>query len=367
MTKTILAVEDSQTIRQAIEWTFLASDFSVVMADSGRSAVGQLSAASPDLVLLDVSLPDQDGYQVAQSIRAQQPGVPIVLLTSQFSAFDDDRARASGVSAHIGKPFDTQALIDLVTAQIANAVPAPEPAPAARPRPGPGPGSFQDALSAQASEPSISLDISDPVVEPPPPAPEAHPTSPLPSFDRAGAMGSDASLLAQAEAGPTLEPPRPPAPGSTSAPVDVWALSEEVDEDDVEEIEEIDIEDVPDETLVSASSNAPGLGFAPPPAPPPPAPSLPPAPEPPAAFDAEPAPSWGGETPEADGAASPSPAVEAAAEQVLERAQAGLPAGLPPAELRQIAREVIEKVAWDVVPELAEAIIREELARLTRD
>jgi CheY-like chemotaxis protein len=365
MTKTILAVDDSQTIRQAIEWTFRASDFSVVTADSGQTALAQLGLSAPDLVLLDVSLPDQDGYQVARSIHAQQPAVPIVLLTSQFSAFDEGHARASGVAAHIGKPFDTQALIDLVESQIeaARAAPPPPPQTAAPPPPDVELEPAPFAAGAEAAEPdSISLDLATPAEDGGLPAFEtAAPPAPPPASTEAlgwdsGPAGSppQTGMGLSESMGPTLEPPPPPSARADAPPVDMWALS---DGDDAEEIEDIDIEDVPEEDVLEAAPSMAGAGPTPlrvAPEPPPPS-APPPAPD---AAPPSPAP------------ASPAPAVAAMpglAEAVADRAGAELPPGLSKEELLQVAREVVERVAWEVVPELAEAVIREELARLTAE
>ncbi len=126
MTKTILAVDDSQTLRRALELTFQNTDFDLVAVDRAEEALAQFDTTNPALVLVDAGLPDGAGYRLAADIRARGDGIPIVLLTSHFSAFDAARASSSGVSAHIDKPFDTQGLIDLAEAQL-DAPPAPPP------------------------------------------------------------------------------------------------------------------------------------------------------------------------------------------------------------------------------------------------
>src|SRR5262245_42883444 len=101
MAKHILVVDDSATMRKAIELTFTAGDFRVSLAESGDEAVAKGHADTPALFILDTSLPGKSGYEVAAAIRAdgKLKGVPILLLSSRFAPYDEGKAKASGIDA----------------------------------------------------------------------------------------------------------------------------------------------------------------------------------------------------------------------------------------------------------------------------
>jgi CheY-like chemotaxis protein len=118
----VLVVEDSEPIRAAFTILLEESGYSVAAAPTGADAVRLAGERTPDLVLLDLGLPDISGIDVARSIKANPAtkNVPVVALTGR----DDDGSReallAAGCSAFLLKPVDTQALIRSLPGYIAN-------------------------------------------------------------------------------------------------------------------------------------------------------------------------------------------------------------------------------------------------------
>jgi CheY-like chemotaxis protein len=132
MPKTLLLADDSVTIQKVVGISFASEDITLVSVDNGTAAVAKAKEVRPDIVLADVVMPGMNGYEVCRQIKADPSlrHVPVLLLTGTFEAFDEARAREVGSDGHITKPFEAQALVDLVNARLAAASPPPA-APAA--------------------------------------------------------------------------------------------------------------------------------------------------------------------------------------------------------------------------------------------
>lgn len=116
MTTTVLAVDDSRTLRKVLEITFAGEpQFSVVLADSAQDALGKLASSAAQVALVDVTLPDQNGYDLCSQIKAQSPSTAVIILSSKQVPFDAGRGNSAGADDYIDKPFDSQQLIDKVT------------------------------------------------------------------------------------------------------------------------------------------------------------------------------------------------------------------------------------------------------------
>jgi len=105
---TVLLVEDDPAMRLLCRYNLEADGFRVVIATSGEEGVALAESDKPDLVLLDVMLPDLGGFEVAQRLRA----VPIVFLSARAAEADLERGRAAGAIDYVTKPFDPVALPD---------------------------------------------------------------------------------------------------------------------------------------------------------------------------------------------------------------------------------------------------------------
>ncbi|MCW5889742.1 MAG: response regulator [bacterium] len=108
----VLLVEDNADAADAVRMLLELLGHQVRVASDGPSALAQLAASLPDVVVLDIGLPGMDGYEVAQRIRAdaRTRHLPIVALTGYGRTEDATRAAASGIDRHLVKPVDPDAL-----------------------------------------------------------------------------------------------------------------------------------------------------------------------------------------------------------------------------------------------------------------
>ena len=109
MARTILVVEDEPTLRETLVDALEADGFRVVAAADGREALTRFRAERPDLVLLDLMLPELSGIEVCRIIRAES-GVPIVMLTAKDSELDKVVGLELGADDYVTKPFSLREL-----------------------------------------------------------------------------------------------------------------------------------------------------------------------------------------------------------------------------------------------------------------
>jgi len=109
MARTILVVDDEPTIREALVDALEADGFRVVAAADGREALARFRGERPDLVLLDLMLPELSGIEVCRIIRAES-AVPIVMLTAKDSEVDKVVGLELGADDYVTKPFSVREL-----------------------------------------------------------------------------------------------------------------------------------------------------------------------------------------------------------------------------------------------------------------
>ena len=109
MARTILVVDDETTLRETLVDALEAEGFRVVSAADGRAALTVFRAERPDLVLLDLMLPELSGIEVCRIIRAES-GVPIVMLTAKDSELDKVVGLELGADDYVTKPFSLREL-----------------------------------------------------------------------------------------------------------------------------------------------------------------------------------------------------------------------------------------------------------------
>ncbi len=280
MTTTLLAVDDSKTMRKVIEITFSGDDFRLLLCGSADEALGKLGER-PSVALVDAGL---GGYELCRRLKAAQPGLGVVILSNKQQPYDRALGGQVGADDFADKPFDTQQLIDKVNTlakKLAGqpaAAPAPaavaaQPAPvAAQPAPARSPAATTLAYGTTTAAAPV------PVTAPPPVAPR---TSTSPGI----------------QASPAAFPSRIPAPP----------------------------------TVLGAQASADAARAA---------------------------------------AAAPAPLTSAVATGHADFAQKLGGLGLTAAQVEGVlalSREVVERVVWEVVPTLAETMIREEIQRLTKE
>ncbi|WP_240481218.1 response regulator [Sandaracinus amylolyticus] len=315
----ILGVDDSVTMRRILEMTFGGDpSTSISTVDDGDAAIRWATEQGVDLVLADVSMSGTDGYEVARALRANPAtqNVAVVVLASQHSPYDAEKGRQAGVDDHVLKPFETQALLDKVrdvlgrpraaaaARPVAAAPAAPRPAAPAAPVAAPSP--------PRPPSPGVPGVVAPPAQRPP----QQRATVAFGPPATSGARPATAAPVAPvAPARPAPIPAAAPVPGPVSARKPALELAD-------------------DDALMSSAPT--------------------PAPAPAAPVMARPA--------------APAAAATAATAANGEMAGKLEGMGLTPDQVQGVlalSREVIERVVWEVVPDLAETIIREEIRRLT--
>src|SRR5712691_5904502 len=109
MARTILVVDDEPTLRETLVDALEADGFRVVSAADGREALLRFRAERPDLVLLDLMLPELSGIEVCRIIRAES-GVPVIMLTAKDAELDKVVGLELGADDYVTKPFSLREL-----------------------------------------------------------------------------------------------------------------------------------------------------------------------------------------------------------------------------------------------------------------
>ena len=389
----VLLADDSVTIQKVVGIIFANEGYELTTVASGNAAIEKAIEIKPDVMLVDALMPGKNGYEVCREVR-QDPAlrhIAILLMTGAFEVVDEEKNRQSGADEFIIKPFESQALIDAtnrmiaLTSQRSIAPVAPQAAPLQAPA----------EVIAAASAPSVDdvwatgfdmepgVDIQpEAVFTTPPVMPTFESVAPVKATaddDLWGAFDMDSVELYP----PAIQVTTPVA----AAPDDNFFSFEtepskpvELSEEDEFVLEELAIEkplqtvvptatgfepvgeqelsfadlesasiqefakgSIPDEDDFSTITFDEPAAYAapvPPPLPPivemppPVAPAAPPIPEP--------------QAPVSTATAVP----------------ASLDAELLKTLLSKVSRDVIERIVWEVVPDLAETIIKEEIRKL---
>jgi twitching motility two-component system response regulator PilG len=116
----VMIVDDSPTIRKLVTMTLEKYGHEVIVAEDGMEALARINDGIPDLILLDISMPRMDGYQLCKTIKGNQATdhIPIVMLTGKDGLMDKVRGRMVGSEDYLTKPFDPNELIRLVEKHI---------------------------------------------------------------------------------------------------------------------------------------------------------------------------------------------------------------------------------------------------------
>jgi CheY-like chemotaxis protein len=417
MAKRILIADDSVTIQKAFAMTFAGEDVIVTAARSVDEGLALARQARPDLIVADGAMPGRTGYDLCSQVRADAAlrGVPVYILASSQHPYDEARGQGAGADGHLLKPWDTTAFIGKVYAAAAGT--SAQPAAPARVTAASLPASAMEEedygeISIDSSAPSTPLPITTgasavaaaprptgagmPVVgglaglsgpaslrssppqgvpsmrmSPPQGVPAMRPSL-IPGM-RPGAMpparpgtapvrpltGGQPGPMAPAPS-PSM-PPRPAAPpvGRTMIGLPAAGVPLPGARPAAPMAPPMSPSMRPPTGPVAplAPPAAPVMSFAPPPPAPAPRPRAmtPPMVTPPPRLR-EP-------TPTPPPAYVPPAAAAAVSESVDQKLAAISAKGPEYAAIAKLSREIIEQVVWEVVPELAEAIIRERLEK----
>ena len=125
MAATVLVVEDERRLRELVRSYLERAGYSVLSTESGAEAITLAAGAAPDLVVLDLRLPDVSGEVVAQELRAAGP-IPILMLTAKSGHEDRIRGLELGAADYVTKPFSPRELVLRVQAILRRGRVAPE-------------------------------------------------------------------------------------------------------------------------------------------------------------------------------------------------------------------------------------------------
>jgi len=312
MGRTILLADDSRTIQRAVDIVFEKEAYTVVTVANGDDAIAKAKEIAPSIVLADHKMPGKDGYEVCAALKADPTtsAIPVLIMAGGTTPFDEGKAQGAGCAGHVKKPFDSKGLVEQIN-ELLGGPPAEAAAPAAAaPTAAPAAAMGVPTAPSAPSAPSVPTAPADPFGATRPATPNIKPATPAVDPFAAPTAPAAASPFA-APAAPTAAPVAPAAP---SAPLSGSALGD------------LGVESAPAQPAAPAAPAAP-------------APAAP-----------------------AVAAAAQAPVVEQATQAV---AAAGT--GDSPEAISAAARDIIEKVVWEVVPELAETLIREEIQRLMQD
>lgn len=110
--KTILLADDDPAIRQTLGQVLALEQYNVVFAATGRETAAQFISHLPDLVLLDLNMPDRDGWDAFYLMNSTHPSVPVIVITAL--PHQHERAASLGVAALMEKPLDIPVLLKTV-------------------------------------------------------------------------------------------------------------------------------------------------------------------------------------------------------------------------------------------------------------
>lgn len=115
-TKKILHVEDNFDNRLLVRRLLMASGFEVIEAENATQAMDLLRSTRPDLILMDINMPDVDGYTLTQELKSLPAlkGVPIIAITANVMKGDRERTLQAGCDGYIEKPIDVDRFIDQI-------------------------------------------------------------------------------------------------------------------------------------------------------------------------------------------------------------------------------------------------------------
>lgn len=113
---TVLAVDDDHVIRGLLQVNLEMEGYDVMTAVDGRDALAKMEQRRPDLVLLDVMMPEVSGWEVAEQLKSDPAtrDIPVVFLSARAMDADIRKGLALGVDRYVTKPFDPIELMDLV-------------------------------------------------------------------------------------------------------------------------------------------------------------------------------------------------------------------------------------------------------------
>lgn len=116
--RTILIIDDEETIRTVVKFGLqLSADWDILAAGSGLAGIELAQQYQPDVILLDVMMPDMDGVATFKALQAAEPTkqIPVIFLTAKAQAAEKSQLKSLGVNGVITKPFNSLDLPAMIT------------------------------------------------------------------------------------------------------------------------------------------------------------------------------------------------------------------------------------------------------------
>lgn len=112
----ILLIDDHQTMHRLLEAIVRIRGYELLCAENGRQGIALARQEKPDLILLDVMMPDMDGFKVCQYLKGQDEtrDIPVLFLTARGAESDVEAGRRVGAEGFMTKPFQTMAVLNLI-------------------------------------------------------------------------------------------------------------------------------------------------------------------------------------------------------------------------------------------------------------
>ncbi len=116
MTRTVLTVDDSRTMRDMLRMALAGAGYNVVEAVDGEHGLEVLSAHRPDVIITDINMPKLDGFGFIEAVRVDDDyrAIPILVLTTESDPSKKQRAREAGATGWIVKPFNPEKLVEAI-------------------------------------------------------------------------------------------------------------------------------------------------------------------------------------------------------------------------------------------------------------
>jgi DNA-binding response OmpR family regulator len=117
----LLVVEDERAVARGLEYGLEKEGFTVILAENGRTALNFARTKKPELILLDIRLPDMSGFDVCRQLRSEGARMPILMLTARDEAIDKVLGLELGADDYVVKPYDLRELIARIRALLRRA------------------------------------------------------------------------------------------------------------------------------------------------------------------------------------------------------------------------------------------------------
>lgn len=124
MSRSVLVADDAALMRMILRDVLRSEGYAVFEAVNGRDAVERFSEVRPDVVVLDITMPEMDGLAAMKEILDRDPGARVIIVSAQLRSDVCDGAMAFGAADFIAKPFLPQRLLDSVRSCVVDTVTA---------------------------------------------------------------------------------------------------------------------------------------------------------------------------------------------------------------------------------------------------